>query len=33
VPRRFFVAWRRAEVLSDPARSFLELARRAAGAS
>ena len=31
VPRRFFVAWRRAEVLSDAARSFLELARRAAG--
>ncbi len=30
VPRRFFVAWRRAEVLSEPARAFLELARRAA---
>jgi phosphonate transport system ATP-binding protein len=33
VPRRFFVAWRRAEVLSEPARSFLELARRCAGAA
>ncbi len=30
VPRRFFVAWRRAEALSDAARSFLDLARRAA---
>ena len=33
VPRRFFVAWRRAEVLSEPARGFLELARRAAGSA
>jgi phosphonate transport system ATP-binding protein len=31
VPRRFFVAWRRDARLPDPARAFLELARRAAG--
>ena len=30
VPRRFFVAWRRADPLSDPARAFLDAARRAA---
>jgi len=30
IPRRFFVAWRRADALSAPARGFLELARRAA---
>jgi len=30
IPRRFFVAWRRADALSEPARGFLELARRAA---
>lgn len=32
VPRRFFVAWRRAEALSEEARTFLDLARRAAAA-
>ena len=32
VPRRFFVAWRRDEAMSEPASVFLELARRAAGA-
>ena len=30
VQRRFFVAWRRGSVLPGPARTFLELARRAA---
>jgi len=30
VPRRFFVAWRRADALSDAARAFLGAARRAA---
>ncbi len=31
IPRRFFVAWRRAAALSEPAARFLALARRAAG--
>jgi len=29
VPRRFFVAWRRGDALSEPARRFLALAREA----
>jgi phosphonate transport system ATP-binding protein len=32
VPRRFFVAWRRGEVMSEAASTFLELARRTAAA-
>ena len=31
IPRRFFVAWRREAVLSEPAARFLALARQAAG--
>jgi len=31
IPRRFFVAWRRAAALSEPAARFLALARKAAG--
>jgi DNA-binding transcriptional LysR family regulator len=30
IPRRFFVAWRRAAALSEPAARFLALARRVA---